>query len=927
MRRWMFWVLVSLLIVVSAFGSVDLGDQVEDSTIYFYWSTNDADGAAVTRTVDGTICVYKDNGTTEITAGITDTEDFDTKTGIHLCTIVMTDAAYTVGNQYSVILDGATIDEVADVRAVLARFTIEHGQTQEILDELQDGTYGIAQLVRATTPANTLDVDADGRVDVDLIEGSDATDQINAECDAAFATYDPPTYGEMAARTHVQADYFDWVTDTVANVTEVAELGTQAKADVEAECGDALVTYDGLVAADTPTNWADLDIEVSTGQVDIRFIEGVDATNQLTNTAANVIVFYELDHLVYVAEDDDPATDSIMAKLVSATGNWSTFDESTDSLEAISGYAQVCDASNTTFTPVSEDCWDDWGDPGEVDDALTVLCSYVEPLLPPAAPVLDNIDWDSSEGVSGKNTWNAANPITGYTDAGAADSDNNSGDALDITMDTSGNEHGVIDYDSPGTKSGTLNEDVPLTDNYPANAFGPGGSDGGDTNTLYLVLNDSTVHSVDLLTFESGNSLNGNGSGFTSLLDDTPVTFDNGDPFSARTYRTGGWTVVAADMEKGYNVIWTQHTIASGSTYSDKEEFLLDDDNTATSFGAGAFASYPGAAGTKDLSGVTYHNGTVTATYTCAIDDGYRNTFRTGTAVTHPTTTYCSCVGEALANSAGDEAKQVNVSQTATVDYTRITGANMVVNSQLDRTVQTDGSGGTATQSECLVDRDTQSNNNTSHYYADEGYRIRSNQDFNTNLTPSWDETESLVDAGSAGYNDGVQITEDRLYCPGEATVDDYSSLSSGPAGNPDYSTGVSGVRYYFGQFYNATGCSNFSFNIQGSATLVDDGDVTTDTNQVSIVIRLPSETGWMCINQDYAAGQWGSTSESATATATVGCYAETYGADKTIPTSGLGWTVGVKTTDDSYDKVYYRVTIPQGWTGYIESIAVTWGA
>jgi hypothetical protein len=103
-----------------------LGDYKEDSTIYFCWDTNDKDGASITRVVNGTIKVYKDDGTTESTAGVTDTEDFDGLTGVHNCKIdLSSDSFYVKGNDYSVILAGATIDGEI-VNAVLATFSIEN---------------------------------------------------------------------------------------------------------------------------------------------------------------------------------------------------------------------------------------------------------------------------------------------------------------------------------------------------------------------------------------------------------------------------------------------------------------------------------------------------------------------------------------------------------------------------------------------------------------------------------------------------------------------------------------------------------------------------------------------------------------------------------------------------------------------------------
>jgi len=103
-----------------------LGDFKEDSTVCFCWDTNDKNGASITRGTNGTIKVYKDDGTAESTAGVTDTEDFDGLTGVHNCKIVLSaDAFYVKGHDYSVVLVGAVIDgETAN--ASLAAFSIEN---------------------------------------------------------------------------------------------------------------------------------------------------------------------------------------------------------------------------------------------------------------------------------------------------------------------------------------------------------------------------------------------------------------------------------------------------------------------------------------------------------------------------------------------------------------------------------------------------------------------------------------------------------------------------------------------------------------------------------------------------------------------------------------------------------------------------------
>jgi hypothetical protein len=112
--------------------SMYLGDFAEDSLVHFCWSSNDKNGASVTRTTNGTIKVSKDSNTTESTAGITDTEDFDGITGVHNCRIDLSiDAFYAAGYDYSVVLVGAVIDGET-VSAVLATFSIENRFTSRL---------------------------------------------------------------------------------------------------------------------------------------------------------------------------------------------------------------------------------------------------------------------------------------------------------------------------------------------------------------------------------------------------------------------------------------------------------------------------------------------------------------------------------------------------------------------------------------------------------------------------------------------------------------------------------------------------------------------------------------------------------------------------------------------------------------------------
>jgi hypothetical protein len=104
-----------------------LGNYAEDyATLNFKFSTHKADGTPIALT-DGAISVYKANSTTQSTAGITLTADFDSVTGLNNVLVDLSaDAFYAVGNDYSVVITAGTVDSVSVVGTVLAHFSIEN---------------------------------------------------------------------------------------------------------------------------------------------------------------------------------------------------------------------------------------------------------------------------------------------------------------------------------------------------------------------------------------------------------------------------------------------------------------------------------------------------------------------------------------------------------------------------------------------------------------------------------------------------------------------------------------------------------------------------------------------------------------------------------------------------------------------------------
>jgi hypothetical protein len=104
-----------------------LGNLTEDQVVYFRFSTHKADGTPITLAGTPAISVYKDDGDTQSTAGITLAVDDDSVTGMHTVKIdTSADAFYAVAHDYSVVITTGTVDSVSVVGTVLATFSIEN---------------------------------------------------------------------------------------------------------------------------------------------------------------------------------------------------------------------------------------------------------------------------------------------------------------------------------------------------------------------------------------------------------------------------------------------------------------------------------------------------------------------------------------------------------------------------------------------------------------------------------------------------------------------------------------------------------------------------------------------------------------------------------------------------------------------------------
>lgn len=105
-----------------------LGDFAEDyATLSCRFNTRTLAGVPITLGGTPAISVYKQGGTTESTAGVVLTVDYDSRTGLHNVAIDLSaDAFYEVGKDYDIVITTGTVDSVSVVGVVVGTFSISN---------------------------------------------------------------------------------------------------------------------------------------------------------------------------------------------------------------------------------------------------------------------------------------------------------------------------------------------------------------------------------------------------------------------------------------------------------------------------------------------------------------------------------------------------------------------------------------------------------------------------------------------------------------------------------------------------------------------------------------------------------------------------------------------------------------------------------
>src|SRR5262245_22663316 len=109
----------------------DYGDIAPDETLDVKFTTLGSTGAPTQLAGSPAAAIYPNNSTTEITAGVTLTVDFDGRTGLNHIRIVAATAGLTHGNDYQIVLTAGTVGGVSMNGYVIGSFSCHNRSVHE----------------------------------------------------------------------------------------------------------------------------------------------------------------------------------------------------------------------------------------------------------------------------------------------------------------------------------------------------------------------------------------------------------------------------------------------------------------------------------------------------------------------------------------------------------------------------------------------------------------------------------------------------------------------------------------------------------------------------------------------------------------------------------------------------------------------------
>ncbi len=701
-------------------------------------------------------------------------------------------------------------------------------------------------------------------------------------------------------------------------------------------------------------------LSASTGQAyDVRITANLDSTT-INNSAlgtGNVHIFVKV-----------PGTTGWMNAAESFT-----YGEITDDAGALNptatntptvkyltfGTASVANNENIMFKVVADASWT--GHINQIEFAPNVSTATNAPAL--TAINIDQTGTNAKLSFGTSNAVGSYQPVTG-SGLGSMSTINSNG-----AYTASGNRRAV--FSSSPTVTGDINGDgTQFRNAYDGN--------------LILEVNGIEVHSVNLHTLTSipaggGYDANGNGSGF----DLSTLAWRQG-PANANDYRypyrTGTYTVAAADQRLGWNTVRVIHRTGGGDTVTTYAQWVVDTDGTTMASssvnlpdfyhdelyyqsGVGYFAQQPSSSFALAASNVyrnVYWNGSSGITFPTATRCTVTNTRAEGSGVTTLDAAGNSKALPALNNSANCEQQILNITGNVRYNSTDsivdglslFTAQDIFVNCLVKHPLKANLQTTTYTKDNFMYHSGSlagTTNINTREDFQLESYRITANNYANqaavTNASQAWVSSRSVNDPAHTDHEDGMVTIKGYLISPIKiGNAGDTRNVAQGgslqaPNGNPNYSTGglTNATRTYYRYFKNESGvaAATPTITLYGDANIVAKsgafytGALGANKN-INVEIKVPydpsftglddASTAWGDCVKPYSAGVQ-PTSDG------VGIYnGGGSGLNQTVGGSGRAIALQLQQSmirNNQY--VVVKITAHKDWTGHLSRIDIAY--
>ena len=565
-------------------------------------------------------------------------------------------------------------------------------------------------------------------------------------------------------------------------------------------------------------------------------------------------------------------------------------------------------------------------------------------LAPAPAPDLDNLDCDTSAGVTAFLSFGSSNDQSSASPAYISSTTTAGFSAVNVngsygTSTSGGNIRKGI-YNGSTSILGDLNEDIPAyvhntnVTNYVANSFG-----NADQGTLELYVNGALAHSVNLTLSDAGSGvpgsgtaskLNINGSGFTNLSQTGSAVQSNALTFEPFQHRTGKYVVHPTDQRNGWNYARVVHNKGSTQTQTNYVEWI-NDSNADSLSASNSSLSFEGS-GSIDLSGVRYFQ-SGSLIYRTKVDNAYKYIYD-DTAITF-TTSNSSAASSGLSvsfasqakpiiNIAGGEnhTKSLHLTASSVITANYFTSGSITVGTNVTHPLKSNlVNGGQATSPRVLTYNYTNTSTETAETFRRENYRILSGSyDAQAEVIDNsnvWNSTVFMT-SSNGGHSDGLQFFNATLVSPKNTTNGgNFSTFSGGPSGNPNYS-GTTGTRTFYRWFKNTTGVQyDLSLTMDGSSTIVSDATALNAT-RIKTFVKVPGKTGWMDVALPFTLDQVQDGAGSYISNAYLSF-------DSTLNATNYLNFGNVEIANNEY--LVLKIIADSSWTGNISSIVVDFGA